>query len=63
MHFAHGLGTLRGAVRHGVPGAALARVLGLAGLAERLAPGPAAVSAPSLGAPVRREAEVETLAA
>jgi succinoglycan biosynthesis protein ExoA len=63
MHYAHGVGTLRGALRHGVPGAALARALGLHELAQRLRPGPVAVNAPSLGAPVSIPADLERLAA
>jgi succinoglycan biosynthesis protein ExoA len=63
MHYAHGVGTMRGALRHGVPGAALARTLGLRELAARLRPGPAAVNAPSLGTPARTPADVESLAA
>jgi GT2 family glycosyltransferase len=49
MHFAHGLGMLVGAVRHGPPLAALASVAGLDGLAESIAPKPEPVFAPSLG--------------
>ncbi|MEA2144558.1 MAG: succinoglycan biosynthesis protein ExoA [Solirubrobacteraceae bacterium] len=63
MHYAHGVGTLRGVRRHGDPGAALDRSLGLHELAVRLRPGPVAVNAPSLGAPMSRPAEVERLAA
>lgn len=63
MHFAHGTGTLRGALRHGVPAAALARVFGLAGLAQRLAPAPAQVSAPSLRPLPATAPEVAALAA
>jgi succinoglycan biosynthesis protein ExoA len=48
MHFGHGLGALREAVRSGFPTAALARVLGLSALAARLAPPPEPVYAPSL---------------
>ncbi len=51
MHVAHGVGAYRGAVRHGPPLAALARVLGLDGLAARLAPAPEPVFAPSLSGP------------
>ena len=50
MHFAHGLGALRGAVRHGPPLAALATAFGLKALAARLAPAPQPVFAPSLTA-------------
>jgi len=50
MHLAHGTGALRGAARHGLPWAALSNVIGLRSLAERLAPEPTAVWAPSLGA-------------
>jgi hypothetical protein len=63
MHYAHGVGTLRGALRHGVPAAALARTLGLRELAARLRPGPVAVNAPSLGAGARTPADIESLAA
>ena len=49
MHLAHGTGALRGALRHGPPLAAIARALGLRGLAERLAPAELPVHAPSLG--------------
>ena len=48
MHAAHGLGALRGAVRHGPPLAALAAVAGLDRLADSLAPAPRPVFAPSL---------------
>lgn len=48
MHFAHGAGALRGALRHGPPLAALAEALGLAQLAVRLAPSSQTVFAPSL---------------
>jgi succinoglycan biosynthesis protein ExoA len=63
MHYAHGVGTLRGALRHGVPAAALARILGLNALAARLRPGPGAVHAPSLGVTLSTAADVERLAA
>jgi succinoglycan biosynthesis protein ExoA len=49
MHFAHGLGMLVGAVRHGPPLAALASVAGVDGLAESAAPEPEPLFAPSLG--------------
>jgi succinoglycan biosynthesis protein ExoA len=49
MHFAHGLGMLRGAIRNGPPLAALASVAGLDRLAESLAPETEPVFAPSLG--------------
>jgi succinoglycan biosynthesis protein ExoA len=49
MHFAHGLGMLRGAIRHGSPLAALASVAGSDRLAESLAPEAEPVFAPSLG--------------
>ena len=49
MHFAHGLGMLVGAVRHGPPLAALASVAGLDRLAESVVPEPEPVFAPSLG--------------
>jgi GT2 family glycosyltransferase len=48
MHFGHGLGAFVGAARHGPPTAAIARVLGLRRISERLAPGPSRVFAPSL---------------
>ncbi len=48
MHFAHGTGFWTGAARHGPPLPGIASVLGLRGLAKRLAPGPAEVYAPSL---------------
>jgi len=48
MHVAWGLGTLRGAVRHDPPLAAVAGTLGFTGLAARLAPPPREVYAPSL---------------
>ena len=48
MHFAHGVGELRGAVRHGVPLAGLANVVGLERAAAALAPGKEPVFAPSL---------------
>jgi succinoglycan biosynthesis protein ExoA len=48
MHFAHGLGMLVGAVRHGPPLAALVSVAGLDGLVESVAPEPEPVFAPSL---------------
>jgi len=48
MHFAHGAGALRGALRYGPPLAALAEALGLAQLAVRLAPASQTVFAPSL---------------
>ena len=63
MHLAHGTGTLRGALRHGVPGAALARIFGLRGVAARLAPAPASVSAPSLHPAPVPVTDVEPLAA
>jgi succinoglycan biosynthesis protein ExoA len=50
MHFAHGLGFLRGVVRHGAPLAALAEAIGLKGLATALTPPPQEVFAPSLRA-------------
>jgi succinoglycan biosynthesis protein ExoA len=49
MHFAHGLGMLVGAIRHGPPLAALASVAGFDRLAESIAPNPEPVFAPSLG--------------
>lgn len=48
MHFGHGTGTLWGALRYGPPLAAIASVLGLSRLSERLAPDPEPVFAPSL---------------
>jgi succinoglycan biosynthesis protein ExoA len=48
MHLAHGVGAFRGALRHGPPLSALAGVLGLPGVAARLAPVPEPVFAPSL---------------
>jgi hypothetical protein len=48
MHFGHGAGMLRGVARHGVPAAAVARVLGLDGGAARFEPEPMPVFAPSL---------------
>lgn len=48
MHFGHGAGMLRGVARHGVPAAAVARALGLAGVAARFEPEPMPVFAPSL---------------
>jgi GT2 family glycosyltransferase len=48
MHFGHGTGMLRGAVRRGPPLAALARALGRGRLAASLAPPPTPVYAPSL---------------
>ena len=48
MHFAHGVGELRGAVRHGVPLAGLANVGGLERAAAALAPAQEPVFAPSL---------------
>jgi succinoglycan biosynthesis protein ExoA len=48
MHFAHGAGALRGAVRYGPPLAALARVARMPGLAARLTPPQEPVFAPSL---------------
>lgn len=51
MHVAHGAGSWRGALRHGVPVAAVASALGLEGLAARFAPAPEPVFSPSLVAP------------
>jgi len=48
MHFAHGLGTWRGVLRHGPPLAWLADVVGARGLARRLTPDRGPVFAPSL---------------
>jgi hypothetical protein len=48
MHLAHGTGAWLGAARHGAPLAGIASVLRRPRLAERLAPGPAEVFAPSL---------------
>lgn len=48
MHFGHGVGMLRGVVRHGAPVAAVARALGLPGVAARFWPRPMPVYAPSL---------------
>jgi hypothetical protein len=48
MHFGHGVGMLRGAVRHGAPVAAVARALGLPGATARFWPRPMPVYAPSL---------------
>jgi len=48
MHFGHGAGMLRGVVRHGAPVAAVARVLGMSGVAARFWPRPMPVYAPSL---------------
>jgi GT2 family glycosyltransferase len=48
MHFGHGVGMLRGVARHGPPVSALARALGLRRLADRLAPEPERVFAPTL---------------
>jgi succinoglycan biosynthesis protein ExoA len=48
MHFGHGAGMLRGVARHGVPVAAVARVLGLEDVAARFDPEPMPVFAPSL---------------
>jgi len=48
MHLGNGVGAFVGAVRHGTPLAAIAKVLGLDRAAERLAPPPADVFAPSL---------------
>ena len=48
MHVAYGVGTMRGAVRHDPPLAAVAGTLGFTGLAVRLAPPARAVYAPSL---------------
>lgn len=48
MHLAHGTGSLCAAVRYGAPFAALARAFGVRSLAERLAPEPRPVFAPSL---------------
>jgi succinoglycan biosynthesis protein ExoA len=53
MHLAHGTGAWIGAARHGAPLAGIATVLRLRGAAERLAPGPADVYAPSLADAVR----------
>jgi GT2 family glycosyltransferase len=53
MHFGHGLGTWRGALRHGPPLAALARATGLGALAATLAPSPEPTFAPSLLAAMR----------
>jgi succinoglycan biosynthesis protein ExoA len=50
MHGAYGIGFLRGALRHGVPWAALSGAAGLRGLAARLTPAPRPVHAPSLHA-------------
>lgn len=49
MHFAHGLGMLAGAARHGPPLAALAALAGADSLAQSLAPEPQPLYAPSLG--------------
>lgn len=51
MHFAHGAGALRGAVRHGAPLAAVTAALGFDELAATLAPAPQPVFAPSLHVP------------
>ena len=48
MHFGHGVGMLRGVVRHGAPVAAVARALSLPGVAARFWPRPMPVYAPSL---------------
>jgi GT2 family glycosyltransferase len=48
MHYGHGIGMLIGMRRYGVPLAALARVVGLRGVSERLTPPRDAVYAPSL---------------
>jgi hypothetical protein len=48
MHFGHGVGMLRGVARHGAPVAAVARALGLPGVAARFWPRPMPVYAPSL---------------
>jgi hypothetical protein len=49
LHGGNGVGFLQGFARFGLPWAALARVAGLGGLAERIGPSePAAVDAPSL---------------
>jgi succinoglycan biosynthesis protein ExoA len=48
MHLAHGVGAFAAATRYGPPLSALAKVLGLRGLAKRLAPAPEPVFAPSL---------------
>ena len=48
MHFANGVGALRGAVRHGPPLAALGQVAGLDGAATALTRPPEPVFAPSL---------------
>jgi GT2 family glycosyltransferase len=50
MHLAHGVGALRGALRHGPPLAAIAAALGQSGLATRLERAPEPVFAPSLHA-------------
>jgi succinoglycan biosynthesis protein ExoA len=49
MHLGHGLGMLRGSVRHGPPLAALASVAGLDSLAASAGSGSEPVFAPSLG--------------
>jgi succinoglycan biosynthesis protein ExoA len=48
MHFGHGLGALSEAAGHGPPLSAIVGVLGLKNAAQRLAPAPEAVFAPSL---------------
>jgi succinoglycan biosynthesis protein ExoA len=48
MHFAHGMGAFRGARRYGPPLSAISGALGMARMAQRLAPRPADVYAPSL---------------
>lgn len=63
MHLAHGTGTLRGALRYGVPAAALARMFGLRGLATALRPAPVAVDAPSLARGLTPVLDAEPLAA
>ena len=54
MHLAHGSGFLQGMLRHGVPVAALARVLGAGRLSRRLGRGPVPVQSPALSAPTPR---------
>jgi GT2 family glycosyltransferase len=48
MHFAHGIGALRGARRYGPPVSAICNALGFRQLAARLSPPPDRVCAPSL---------------
>jgi succinoglycan biosynthesis protein ExoA len=55
MHIGHGAGMLRGAVLYGPPLAAIASVLGLRRFADRLAPGPEPVFAPSLAVGARTQ--------